>query len=76
MVGKDKINPEHYKKEGKEVIDIIKETLSRDAFLGFLSGNVIKYLGRYKEKNGVEDLNKAKWYLDRLIIEEKGGPSK
>jgi hypothetical protein len=34
---------------------------------GFLEGNVIKYLWRWREKNGLEDLKKARWYLDRLI---------
>ena len=32
-------------------------------------GNIIKYIWRYRDKNGVEDLNKAKWYLKRLIEE-------
>ena len=35
--------------------------------LGYLEGNVIKYVSRYKEKNGVEDLKKARHYLDKLI---------
>jgi len=35
--------------------------------MGFLDGNVLKYLLRYKKKNGLEDLKKAKWYLERLI---------
>lgn len=46
------------------------------AQLGYHAGNVVKYLARYKYKNGLEDLKKAKWYLDRLIeIEEQSlGP--
>lgn len=39
--------------------------------LGFLAGNVVKYVARYKRKGGVEDLKKARHYLDKLI--EKGG---
>lgn len=35
--------------------------------MGFLDGNVLKYLLRYRKKNGLEDLKKAKWYLERLI---------
>lgn len=35
--------------------------------MGFLEGNIIKYVSRYKEKNGVEDLIKASHYLDKLI---------
>lgn len=33
----------------------------------FCAGNVIKYVGRYRAKNGLDDLQKARWYLDRLI---------
>lgn len=39
--------------------------------LGFLAGNIVKYIARYKRKGGVEDLNKARHYLDKLI--EQGG---
>ena len=35
--------------------------------IGFLEGNIIKYVTRYKEKNGIEDLHKAEWYLAKLI---------
>jgi hypothetical protein len=35
--------------------------------MNFLEGNVVKYVTRYRMKNGLEDLEKAKWYLDRLI---------
>ena len=35
--------------------------------LGYLEGNVVKYVSRYKDKNGIEDLKKAKHYLDKLI---------
>ena len=41
----------------------------QDGFLGFLRGNVMKYLWRYEMKNGEEDLEEAKWYLDKLISE-------
>ena len=43
--------------------------LSRDEYRGFLKGNAMKYLWRYRLKNGVEDLRKAHWYLDRLIVD-------
>lgn len=55
-------HPSHYKLGTMEVIDAI-EGLS----LGFHAGNVVKYVARYKAKGGVEDLRKAKWYLERLI---------
>ena len=35
--------------------------------LGFIEGNIIKYVSRYQNKNGIEDLQKAKHYLERLI---------
>lgn len=41
--------------------------MSDDEFIGFLKGNVIKYLHRYKHKNGLDDLIKGKDYYDRLI---------
>ena len=55
-------HPQHYNK-GIEVIDFID---SWD--LNFAAGNIIKYVARYNHKdNPLEDLKKAKWYLDRLI---------
>lgn len=54
--------PEHYTKGKIEPIDYIK---SND--LNFLEGNIIKYVTRYKFKNGLEDLQKANFYLTKLI---------
>lgn len=63
----DKVNhPSHYNQGTMEVIDAI-EGLN----LGFHTGNVLKYIARYKHKNGVEDLRKANWYLTRLIEQEE-----
>jgi hypothetical protein len=62
---KDNINPAHYKQGKIEVIEFIL-----DQKFNYLEGNVVKYISRYKNKNGLEDLNKARWYLD-LLIEEK-----
>ena len=61
------INPAHYQKGGVECIDAIEASMSKEAFKGFLKGNCIKYIYRYENKNGVEDLKKAEWYLFRLI---------
>ena len=59
----DQINsPKHYTQGNIEVIDFIE-----DQGLGYHAGNVIKYVSRYRYKNGLEDLKKARWYLDRLI---------
>ena len=69
----DPINPNHYKQGGLESIDAIKAFMSEEAFKGFLKGNCQKYLFRYEQKNGIEDLKKCQWYLERLIsvLEEK-----
>jgi hypothetical protein len=53
---------EHYSKNKIQPIDYI---LAND--MDFVSGNIIKYVTRYKHKNGVEDLKKAKHYLELLI---------
>ena len=64
----DMVNaPAHYTSGKVECIDAIESMLSKDEFIGFLRGNILKYQWRYKNKNGVEDLKKAQWYFDRLI---------
>lgn len=57
--------PKHY--QGDECILAMEKMLGHDEFRGFLRGNIFKYMWRYKDKNGLEDLRKANWYLDRLI---------
>jgi hypothetical protein len=66
---KNNINPNHYKTGGIETIDIVKAKLSKQEFLGFYKGNIIKYVTRANYKNGLEDYKKAQWYLDKLIKE-------
>lgn len=62
--------PEHYRQGGIEAIDAIKASMSREQFEGYLKGNATKYLWRYRHKGRPEqDLKKARWYLDRLIVE-------
>ncbi len=68
--------PEHYRKGTIEAIDYIRSSLGRDLFLGYLEGNVKKYLHRWRYKNGVEDLMKASWYLDLMIRETGDGSDK
>lgn len=61
--------PPHYQsKNGLEVIDVI-ETFTEDltGYEAVETGNILKYICRWKKKNGLQDLNKAKWYLERLI---------
>lgn len=62
------IEPLHYQGE-VECIEAIKASMSTQQFLGYLKGNVQKYVWRYDRKNGIEDLRKAEWYLNRLISE-------
>ena len=63
-------NPEHYNQGGIECIDAIESMLTRDEFIGYLRGNSLKYRWRfrYKYKNGAEDLRKAEWYENKLLI--------
>lgn len=67
----DLINqPSHYKQYDLEAIDGIKGSMSKDEFQGYLKGAALKYLWRYKYKQApVDDLRKAKWYLDKLLEE-------
>ena len=68
----DNVNkPKHYELdglEGIEVKDVIRSVLG-DNITSFYIGNVIKYVLRYKKKNGVEDLKKARLYLDWAIAD-------
>jgi hypothetical protein len=66
MKNKDNISPNYYK-EGIQVTDFI---LSYN--MEWCEGNIIKYVTRYKAKNGLEDLKKAKWYLEKLIEKLEG----
>jgi hypothetical protein len=68
MSDDDKVNhPNHYKSGGLEVIDIIETKLSPDQIKGYYLGNIMKYIFRHEYKDGITDLKKARWYLDRLI---------
>lgn len=64
-------NQPHYKNQGIEPINLMRKNFSREEFAGFLQGNVLKYMLRYKDKNGLEDLKKAMTYLTWLIEEEE-----
>ena len=66
----DNVNhPKHYCKGGLECIQVIKVQLTPEQNIGYLYGNVLKYMWRWPEKNGIEDLRKAKHYLEWLIEE-------
>jgi hypothetical protein len=66
----DAVNsPPHYNQSGIECIDAIKAALGPEGFQKYCQGNVIKYLWRYKKKGGIQDLDKAVWYINRLKSE-------
>ena len=67
----DPINPSHYKHLPAEAIDIIMAAIAKAPSneSAYLQGQVLKYLLRCWEKKGIEDLRKAKWYLDRMVNE-------
>jgi hypothetical protein len=61
-------SPPHYKTGGIEAIEGIEASMGPEAFAGYLKGNIMKYMWRYERKGKpIEDLKKARWYLDRLI---------
>jgi hypothetical protein len=63
----DMVNsPAHYGNGSIECIEYIEDFLTTEEYIGYLRGNIAKYLHRFRYKNGVEDLKKATWYLDRL----------
>ncbi|MDF9296078.1 DUF3310 domain-containing protein [Geobacillus stearothermophilus] len=64
----DNVNhPNHYTTGGIETYDYIAAKLTPEQLEGYLAGNIMKYISRYQHKNGVEDLKKARWYLEKLI---------
>ena len=63
-------SPSHYNQAGIECIEAIAAATD-NGFEYYLQGNIIKYIWRYRYKNGIEDLKKAQWYINKLI-ETKG----
>ena len=59
-------HPPHYNASKIETIDII-ESATEHGFEYYLQGNILKYMIRYRHKNGIQDLKKAQWYLNKLI---------
>ena len=62
-------HPSHYQsKSGLEVIDVVEAfTDGLEGIEACDTGNIIKYMCRWKHKNGIQDLKKARWYLEHLI---------
>lgn len=68
-------HPEHYQSDnGLEVIEVIEAfTTDLEGILATDTGNVIKYICRWSKKGGLQDLEKARWYLNHLIEKVKEG---
>lgn len=65
-------SPSHYTQGEIECIDAIESaTVNKVGILAVYTGNIIKYIWRCEEKNGLEDLKKARWYLNRMIAKEE-----
>jgi len=65
----DNVNsPRHYTAGDIEVIDYIQDNL-QGGFESYCIGSILKYISRYKNKNGIEDLKKARWFLNKVINE-------
>lgn len=63
----DPVNhPNHYTSGTIECIDAIESALGADGFINYCHGNVMKYMWRWRYKNGIEDLEKAIWYMERM----------
>ena len=71
-------HPSHYQSEsGLEVIDVIEAfTSDLNGIEATDTGNILKYMCRWKHKNGLQDLEKAQWYLAHLIEKVKEKESK
>lgn len=64
---KGNIVPKHYVKGGMHLLEILEMKLPKEQVEGFLRSTLLKYIFRYDQKNGIEDLKKAQWYLTELI---------
>lgn len=72
-MNKGNINhPDHYTAGSIECIEAIKAQMTHEEFIGYLRGNIVKYLWRYRHKGGIDSIRKAQWYLDRLEAELVG----
>lgn len=67
MKENSKLTPSYYGCEGGDIIDIVGVMFGREMQIGFINGNILKYIKRWDSKNGLIDLRKAREYLDRLI---------
>jgi hypothetical protein len=70
----DIVSPDHYNSNTVETIDLIRDSMEKEEYRGYLKGNIFKYVSRYRYKdkeNPLKDLLKAEWYLNKLIEDMK-----
>ena len=67
------VGGDHYARRSIQPWNVFRDWFGRLGYSDFLRGNIIKYLCRYRDKNGVEDLEKASHYLEELIRHEREG---
>ena len=70
----DVVSPDHYNSNTVETIDLIRDSMEKEEYRGYLKGNIFKYISRYRYKdkeNPLKDLLKAQWYLCKLIEDIK-----
>lgn len=67
----DKVNPSHYRQGKVECIDALEAaTINLQGLDAVCTANAIKYMWRWKEKGGIEDLKKAMWYIEKIITSQ------
>lgn len=69
-------HPSHYETGKFECIEVMEETQGKEAVMNFCLCNAFKYLYRHKRKNGIEDVKKAKWYINKYIELFEGSETK
>jgi hypothetical protein len=69
------VGGDHYTSKKIQPWEAMESWMSPEQFEGFLRGNVLKYIARYKDKDGLKDVQKARHYLDKLIecLESRSG---
>ena len=74
---KRQVGGDHYMNMGVQPWKAMESWMTDEQLIGFMMGNVIKYVARWQERNGIEDLRKASHYLEKLIeVELKRGADK
>jgi len=67
MIDDRQVGGDHYTSKAVQPWEAMQAWMGREAFAGYLRGNCIKYLARYRDKDGLRDLQKCQHYLDKLI---------